>query len=178
LWFAEARATEDFRKYPHLGLGIHRDYLDALLIVPNGIRTEFLRNLLNGGNDEFRLIFSTVLDRFRKSLNNVEGAIPWVEIIQRRYPFQRSEPFIDAKLEFDLRTCFDPSFHSKKPPKKQIEWLDATYQALSNRRSNLQLAVGAKFSYEHCPAVRSLKILDHIACAWIACKPLIRKMLP
>jgi hypothetical protein len=178
LWLRKAKDTENFTEYPHPGLGIHREHLHALLIVPNGIRTEFRRNLLDGGIDEFRALFESVLAGFSKSLGGVEGAIPWVEIIQRRYPSQRSEPFIDAKLEFDLRTGFDPSYRWDKSAKKQTEWLEATYHALSNRSSNLQLAVGAKFPYRQCRGAKEPAILDHIANAWLACKPLLRKMIP
>ena len=61
--------------------------------------------------------------------------------------------------------------------KMQPQWLDATYQALSNKESNLQLGIGARFSYEHCSGVNSPEILDYIAKTWIACKPIITKML-
>ncbi len=178
LWLADAKETESFTEFPHPGLGIHREYLNALLIVPNGIRAEFRRNLLDGGVDGFHALFKSVLAGFSELLGSVEGAIPWVEIVQRRYPSQRSEPFVDAKLEFDLRTGFDPSYRWEKSAKKQTEWIDATYLALSNRSSNLQLAVGAKFPYEQCPIVNSREILNCIANAWLSCLPLKQKMIP
>jgi hypothetical protein len=178
LWLAKAKGTENFRKYPHLGLGIHSEYLHALLIVPNEIRTEFRRNLLDGGVDGFRSLFESVLTRFSRSLGGVDGAFPWVEIVQRRYPARRSVPFVDAKLEFDLRTGFDPSYRWDKCAKKQGEWLDTTYNALYRRRSNLQLAVGAKFPYGVRSCVNDVAVLDHIANAWLACKPLIKRMIP
>lgn len=57
------------------------------------------------------------------------------------------------------------------------QWLDATYEALSKKNSNLQIAVGAIFRYERCPDVYSSDILNHIASVWIACKPLIQTLI-
>jgi hypothetical protein len=61
----------------------------------------------------------------------------------------------------------------KKPVRSQPQWLDAVYDALTHKTSNLQLAVGAEFSYGQCPVVNNPEILDYIAAVWIACKPLI-----
>jgi hypothetical protein len=113
-----------------------------------------------------------------KGLSQVEGVVPSVEVVQRRYPFQRSEPYIDADLSFDLRTAFDQNYGWSESPKYQPQWLAVAYDALDAKDSNLQLAVGAKFYYEKCSAVSTPKILDHIANTWLACAPLLQKMIP
>jgi hypothetical protein len=178
LWLANAKDAGDFTYFPHLTVGIHPEYLHAVVIVPHRIRSDFRNNLIGDGMEGFQALFESILDGFSKSLGRIEGVAPSVELVQRRYPTQREEPFIDARLEFDLRTGFENSYCWDKSPKWQPQWLEAAYSAISNRKSNLQLAVGAKFSYKRCADVNSREILNHIAAVWLACKPLIRKMLP
>lgn len=165
-----------FTNYPHLTLGLHREYMHAIVVVPNSIRADFRRNLLGQGLESFRAIFSEILRQFDQRLNSVAGAVPWVELIQRRYPSQRAEPFVDALLEFDLRTAFLDSNASEKRPKWQSQWLQSVYDALNDRKANLQLATGVRFTYNRCPANQPI-ILDHIANAWISCKPLVDRLL-
>lgn len=173
----EAGDAVNFTEFPHLTLSIHREYLHAIVIVPHGIRNDFRHNLLDGGIEKFRSLFESILMEFSKLLGKVEGAFPCVEVVQRRYPTQRAVPFMDAKLEFDLRTGFENSFGLAKSAKTQPEWLEAAYNALLRKNSNLQLAVGTKFIYERCPEVRKEEILNHISNAWISCKPLINTMI-
>jgi hypothetical protein len=174
---AKAQAAKNFTEYPHLTLGIQRERVLTIVTVPNGIRREFRHNLLAGGKEEFLELFGTVHANLRRSLAAVEGAAPYAEIVQRHYPSQRAEPIVDARLQFDLRTAFKGPKRWRKSVKRQPQWLEAVYEALSGRHSNLQFAVGAIFPYERCPAVNTPKILDHIASVWLACKPLVRKAL-
>lgn len=173
----QARGVTSFTEFPHLTLGIHDNELIAIVTVPNGIRREFRRSLLAGGQDSFTAVFRTILDNLNEKLKDVQGATPWVEVVQRRYPFQRAEPILDARLQFDLRTAFGDVNANGNSVKKQPQWLQATYDGLSKRNSNLQLGVGAIFPFDRCPAVRSPEILDHVANVWLACSPLIRKLL-
>jgi len=118
---------------------------------------------------------SQVNSNLNKTLRKAKGAVPWVDVHQRRFPSQRSTAIVDARLEFDLRTAF-PS-RKKQPIKIQAEWLATTYDALANKRSNLEVLVGAIFPYNSCPVNKSPEILDYIAATWIACKPLLDVML-
>jgi hypothetical protein len=167
---------ESFTSYPHLTIGIHTDFVHTLLIVPNGVKAKYRTSLLNGGQKSFIDVLCEINAELNKSLGTLNGVAPIIEIVQRRYPNMRSEPFLDAHLEFDLRTAFPDLRHGSKPPKYQPQWLQASYDALSKKMGNLQLAVGAKFEYDRCPAIRTEAILEHIAATWIACKPLIVKM--
>jgi tetratricopeptide (TPR) repeat protein len=169
-----AKGADTFTSFPHLTLDIQREFLQAIVIVPHGIRSDFRRNLLGGGLADFRSVFSQVLQRMSKSFRKLEGVVPTVEIIQRRYPSQRAEPFVDALLSFDLRTAFENSSGWPTHPKLQLQWLDSAFHALSNKQSNLQIAVGAKFLFRSCPEAPKPEILDRVAETWIACKPLIR----
>ncbi|MEI9969102.1 MAG: hypothetical protein WDM87_10915 [Terracidiphilus sp.] len=126
-----AEGAKSFTEFPHLTLAIHQQYLEAMVTVPNGIRGAFRRGLLDGGMEGFRALFESILMSFSASLGRVEGAVPWVQVLQRRYRTQRSEPFIDAKLEYDLRTGFGNSSRGGKPTKHQPQWLEASYESLS-----------------------------------------------
>lgn len=165
---------EPFTSVPHLSLGIHHDQLNAFVIVPDKVTGRYRRSLMQGDQSDFCAIFKLFLDEFEKRLGCVKGAMPWIEVIQRVYPSRSAEPVVNAKLEFDLRTAFPNA--QKMSPKHQKQWLETTYASMKNRRSNLQLAVGAIFPYGTCEAVRDPKILNHIADAWISCKPLITRM--
>jgi hypothetical protein len=134
---------------------------------------KYCRNLIAGGYDSFCSVLRTVLNNLNKSLKGVDGAAPWAEIIQRRYPTQREQPIIDARLQFDLRTAFERHKAVGNSVKQQKQWLEATYKPLARKNSNLQLGVGAIFLYDRCPDVQTPKILDRVADVWLGCKPLI-----
>ncbi|MDR5728438.1 MAG: hypothetical protein RB191_13505 [Terriglobia bacterium] len=172
-----SKGAANFTEFPHLTLSIQQEQLFVIVTVPHGIRGEFRKNLLVGGRQGFCSIFEAILNNFSDSLGSVEGIAPWIEIIQRRYPSQRAEPIIDARLQFDLRTGFKESDRWRTNVKEQPQWLGAAYDALSKKNSNLQLGVGAIFRYEKCPAVHTPEIVDYIAAAWLACKPLIQAMI-
>lgn len=165
-----------FTKYPHLTLAIQSDRLVAMVTVPHGIKAAFRRNLIDLGFSGFAEQLGVVNNRLIKALHGAKGAAPMCEIIQRRYPSQRSSAIIDARIEFDLRTAF-PAKAKAEHVKLQPQWLQATYDALSHKQSNLQMAVGAVFSYRTCKATVKPEILDSIAGVWVACKPLLDVLL-
>lgn len=169
------RRGETFTRFPHLTLAIESDRLLAIVTVPHGIRSEFRRNLLELGFDDFQEVFAKVNSQLLRVLKKAKGAAPWVIAAQRRYPSQRAAAIIDARVEYDLRTAF-PGPRSKSKVRPQPQWLRATYDALGKKRSNLQIVVGASFPYSTCTAVQDREILDHVAHAWLACKPLLDSM--
>jgi hypothetical protein len=174
---SHAKTAKNFTNYPHLTVSIQPEQVIAIVTIPNGIQSKFRRNLISGGHEAFCLLFAKILGNLNEAIGKVNGAAPWIEILQRHYPNQRSEPKIDAELQFDLRTAFKVHNARTKAVKHQAQWLDAAYAALSQKQSNLQLGVGATFRYAQCVEVNSAKILDRIAGVWLACKPLIRTML-
>lgn len=175
----EARRETIFTKCLHLTLSIQQERLFALVAIPNGIQSKYRRNFLAGGKEGFFGLFKQTHARIQEALREVGGTAPWIHLVQRRYRTQRSQPIVDASLEFDLRTAGCISTKKKEKPsiKIQPEWLQAVHDALTEKRSNLQLAVGAMFFYGRCPAANTREILDHIANVWLACRPLIRKVL-
>ena len=172
----ESREEQNITKYPHLTLSVRRDDVFALVTVPNNIKTQFRQNLISHGESHFIKIFEAINRDMKSCLQKAKGAIPWVEILQRHYPSQRSEPVVDARLAFDLRTAFRESSR-RNAAKYQPGWLHASYEALAKKQANEQLAIGAIFPYTTCRDVNNAKIIDVITKVWIACKPLINTML-
>ncbi len=80
---------------------------------------------------------------------------------------------MDARLDADLRTAV-PGVQAGV--KYQPQWLEAIYEVLVNKRSNLQLGVDVQFSYE-CKLLRSPKAVDLFADSWKALLPLISFVL-
>lgn len=160
-------------------LSIQQDHIFVLTTVPNAIKTEFRKNLLSEGKEDFHSLFEEINSNLGLAIGKIDGAAPWIEVVQRHYPTQRSEPIIDAKLAFDLRTGFVNKLKSKKCTsniKVQPVWLESVYEAMSGRGANIQLGVGAIFPYRHCKIVHSPSIIYHIAAVWIACRPLLKRM--
>ncbi len=169
-----------FTSFPHLTLSIHQDRIVVIVIVPSSMKSEFRRNLLKGGKEKFIELFREIQKNLGYTLKKIESATPLVELMQRHYLSQRSNPIIDAKLAFDLRTSFNVNKrggHKEPSVKVQPLWLDSVYQVFSKKKANLQLSVGAVFPYNHCRVVNTPQIIDHITNVWLACKPLIKKMI-
>jgi len=166
---------EAFTKNPHLTLSIEHDRLLAMITVPHGIKTESRRRLVDLGSDGFQDLLEHVNRRLMKALGSAKGAAPWGIVVQRRYPSQRAAAIVDAKIEYDLRTAF-PATNKKSQVKVQTQWLQATYDALCHKRSNLQVSVGAVFPYGFCPSTTKPEIINSISEVWLACKPLLEVM--
>lgn len=160
---------KDFIRMIHLTLSMQSDKLFVLVTVPNGLSSQYRKRLTANGLEEFEDVFKRVHKNLKRKIGKVEGAMSWMEVLQRHYRTQTSPPTIDARLAFTLDTAFETDGRVKQQPL----WLESTYNALVKKRGNTQLGVGAIFPYATCPATQTPKILDHIASTWIACKPLI-----
>ena len=161
---------ENFTKYPHLTLGITAQAVDAMVTVPNAVNSVMRKNLISLGEDGFQAMIEKIVIRMKPLLNKHKGAAPWFRGVQRRYPSQRAVPFMDARIDFDLRTAIP----SGGPPKTQPRWLSAAYGSFVEKNgSNYQIQVGVIFRYDRCPEIANDDALDLVAAAWLACKPLI-----
>lgn len=77
----------------------------------------------------------------------------------------------DAKIDLDLRViCGDGKI------KRQLEWIAAVFDLVKNKKSNIEMAIGAAFPYKTCEAIQKPDALDHVVAAWRACKPFIKKL--
>jgi hypothetical protein len=162
---------ENFTKFPHLTLGILSHAIEAMVTVPNAVNSLMRRNLVELGEDGFADLVSAILRNLNPLLRKHNGATPWFRGAQRRYRTQKSRPYVDAAIDFDLRTAVP----SKGPPKTQPRWLSAGYGSfVSKMGTNYQMQLGVIFRYDRCPELERTDALDLVASAWLACEPLVR----
>ena len=165
-----ASEKDNFTKYPHLTLGIRSQAVEAMVTVPNAVNNTMRRNLAKLGEAGFRALAAAIVNNLKPLLHTHKGATPWFRGIQRRYPSQKAIPFVDARIDFDMRTAIP----SGGPPKEQPIWLLAAYGSFVNKKSsNYQIQMGVLFPYDYCPELRQANSIDLIATAWLACEPLV-----
>jgi hypothetical protein len=164
-----ARDAMQFTAFPHLTMGIWRNRAVAAVTVPHGFKGGFRKRLLSVGLKGFLALVYELEERLRPITKRSEGAQPAMYITQRRYRTQNSTPVVDARLEADLRTAASQK-HSVI--RHQPQWIEAVYQVLVNKRSNIQFGVEVRFDYA-CPTVRSAACADLFADTWVALSPLI-----
>lgn len=165
----------DHSIYPHFTLTLRPTHLLAVLILPDNMRTAFRHNLAALGLDGFRAAIATVSNALTTLFGDTPDAVPYALVQQRRWPTRSGAPLTDALIEFDLRTALRPDERTspeQRPVKCQHQWLDAAYDALTHKKSNLEIAVGAKMLYGSA-VVKSRDVIPRIADAWIATVPLL-----
>jgi hypothetical protein len=171
LSLSTASEEENFTRHPHLTLGISSQTVSAMVTVPHAVNNVMRRNLVKLGEDGFQALAENIIGNLRPLLHAHKGATPWFRGVQRRYPSQRATPFVDATIDFDLRTAV-PS--GEGLPKTQLRWLSAAYGSFVDKeRSNYQIQIGMMFRYERCPELHKADAIDLIASAWLGCKPLV-----
>ena len=170
-----AASAQTFTSFPHLTLSIERDRALVIVTVPNGVKSAFRRNLLDQGFEAFSAVIERVHGKLARVTRNDRGAVPLIWMVQRRFPSQRASEIVDAQLGFDLRTAFGASSR-RGSVCAQPQWLDAAFNALSHKRSNLQFAIGVAFPYAYSRSVGQRAWLDRVVETWLACKPLLQTM--
>jgi hypothetical protein len=164
----EARRAKQFTNYPHLTIGLNREYASAAITVPNGMKGGFRSNLKQNGDQGFQKLILGIEKRLRPIIQRT-GAKPIIYVHQRHYATQRSPAETDAKLVADLRTLVRGSGSKVK---YQPQWFTTIYEVLCHKGSNIQLGVEVQFPYD-CKAIGSHKAADLFAKAWIAMSPLL-----
>ena len=160
-----------FNESPHLLLLVGDENVCARVIVPNKARGGLWTRLRSWS---LANLMSSVSREMAPAMANCPGMEPRLILKQRHWLTRSGPSFQDAYLEVDLRTLRgDPDSRVKK----QREWLEAAQHVVANKESNLELQVGATFPYDHCPAILAPDALDHVASAWIGCRPFIKWLL-
>ncbi|GAB5500115.1 MAG: hypothetical protein PsegKO_24260 [Pseudohongiellaceae bacterium] len=170
-----AKEAGAFTSFPHLTLFLNRDHVGIIVSIPNGLKRSLRRKLIDLGEQEFVDLMEIVKDRLVKALSKSSSGIPVASVQQRHYRSQRSIPVVDARLEYDLRTAFPRE--GKSPIKCQPDWLHTTFQTLANKQSNLHLSVGAFIPYADGSGLKSAGVIRLTTDVWLACKPLIQKIV-
>jgi len=157
--------------FPHLTLAMDTETAKAAITVPNGVKGGFRTKLKEGGFECFRSLVDE-LERAllrAKRINKSKGAKPFMYVHQRHFLSQRSRGITDGRLEVDMRAL---TGCSKARVKCQPEWIDAIYNLLTQKCSNMQFGVEVRFKYD-CPIVRSREVVDLFADTWVTLKPLL-----
>jgi hypothetical protein len=105
---AIAQGEDRFTKYPHLTLSIESDRAIVQISIPNGVDRQLRRNLIEPGYEAFRNIIGEFLKKIQPVLKADTGAYPFLMLLQRHYPSQRSAPIRDAILEFEQQSLMMP----------------------------------------------------------------------
>ena len=158
-------------QFPHLTLYLTSRHMEIVVTVPNAVDRRVRRALVGETQTEFTAHLKDVcthLDRLTRQTKGLRAAKPWMEIRQRHYASQRSEPVVDGEMNFDLRAAIGKT----RGVKNQPEWLAAAYELLANKRSNIQWSIGLIVPYDRCPALKGRAALRVISGAWLALKPL------
>ena len=158
---------------PHFTVGVSPKFLDVVITIPHAVITE-LKNKFNKLSwKEFQEIIRQILANYEKAFGKNTSFIPTMLVLQRRYPSQKSKPIEDALVMFDMRTAFQEFAEGLKPRLRvQEEWLKLAFDIYKNKKSNIQLQVGANFSYNKDTLINH-KDADKVAeKAFRACKPL------
>jgi hypothetical protein len=130
-----------FTSHPHLTLRIQSRAVEAMVTVPHRVNTLMRRNLVSLKEAGFQTLIEDIVARTKALLKRQNDATPWFLGLQRRYPSQRAAPFMEARIEFDLRIAIGGGL-----PKTQPKWLSAAYGAFVDKEgSNYQIQVGVAF---------------------------------
>lgn len=172
LTFAKANGL-GFSKYPHLTLGIERDQARVQLTVPDGINGQLRRTFAGHGCEGIRGTLADFLRGVTPVMERDHGARPYVFILQRRYPSRRSEPIVDAWVEFDPRTAIEAGASNIK---LQEQWLDATVDAFSKPQSNLNISFGMAFPYGKSQLVSQAAFVELAEMVWLATTPILEAL--
>ena len=163
-------ASGGFTSFLHLTLGVTPAHVEAMVTIPHGVHRNVLKSLRALGESGFRDLVGQVLAYMKGTLPDQSTWVPAVRAMQRRYPSQWALPYVDARLDFDLRTALD----ADGPPKTQPVWLTAAYEVLSNKRgANYQVQIGVVFPFRTCRAIATAEATALLARSWLACTPLV-----
>jgi hypothetical protein len=167
----QARGAVQFTAFPHLTLKLSAETAVAAVTVPNGVKGGFRTKLKEGGVEGFRSLVEGLERSLRhaKRVQKSKGVKPFLYVHQRHFLSQKSGGITDGRLEVDLRTL---TGCSKAGVYRQPEWIDAIYNLLTHKHSNIQFGVEVRFKYD-CPIVGSREVVDLFADTWSALKPLL-----
>lgn len=170
-----ASGKGSFTACPHLTLGIQEKRAIVIVTLPNAVAAPMRRNLVGLEAEGFAKLAGDVARKIERAIRPVKKprAYPFMEVVQQHFPSQKARSIQDARLEFDLRTATGSPMAGVR---RQPQWLAAAYQALAQKRSNLQIGIGAVLPYGD-PMLHTPRVLEVIASVWVGCEPWIKTIL-
>ncbi len=168
-----------FNQLIHFSVSIGEERMYCGMVLPDKLSSIVRKKIKNFGYDYFKELIKTIAKNADKDFNNLDGCIPFLQLVQRRWYKSIKAPSIDdAKLEFDLRTAYDDLHGSDNQAiKTQEEWLKACYSAFCDKESNIQISLGVKFLYDRCSTINTSEAENLCVKAWLACKDFSSKIL-
>ena len=163
-----------FHDFPHCTVGIGPEVAEAMITFPHGMSTKLRKRLHRDSFEEFAGRLQKACTAVTRSLPEINAYSPIVRVQQRRYKTQRSVPFVDGKVEFDLRTILgerDPHFGPRIKPQKQ--WAQGAYELLRNKKSNIQFQIGAMFLYNQSDELNDKTADRYFANVFKALRPFV-----
>ena len=170
-----------FNELPHFTLALRPGEVLAVLILPNrwlaGAGTQ--KVLKDRGFDSFRAAIAGATEKLASAVGSSPSARPWILVQQRRAPKGQQLTVRDARIEFDPQTAVGLKAQTtdQNELKPQPQWLKATYSALVDKSSNLEMCIGARFLYSD-QIVQSPDLTKRVIESWGACRPLLDAVLP
>ncbi|MEO2031407.1 MAG: hypothetical protein ABGZ35_04925 [Planctomycetaceae bacterium] len=164
--FRQGGRGQPYIKFPHFALGIRPEHPVAAITIPNGVAGGFRTRLKELGLDRFLGLAQEIKNNLTPVLTRSKNSKAIIYASQRHY---RSQPITDGRVEADMRTCYSPG---ESDVKYQPEWIEALYQVMVNKKSNIQFGIEVQFDYK-CPVVQSPGAVDLFADSWKAAKPLL-----
>ena len=165
-----ARCAAQHTAFPHLTLKLDAETAVAAVTVPNGVKGGFRTKLKEAKVKGFRSLVAQLelALRHTRRVRSSKGTKPFLYVHQRHFVSQ-VRGITDGRIEVDMRTL---AGCPKARVNRQPEWIDAIYNLLIHKRSNIQFGVEVRFQYD-CPIVRSREVVDLFADTWTALKPLL-----
>lgn len=170
-----ANSKGPFTSYPHFTLAIGAETASALVTLPNGVKRSIRKKIMGGGFENFCKIILKVAKNMKNVFRVDHNVKPYIKVIQRHYKSQRSAAVEDASLKYDLRTVF--KLPNKHGVKQQPEYLQASYDILQKRRSNIQFEVGVEIPYQRSAAIHTVKAIKLYKEAFLALNPFVKTAL-
>lgn len=156
LQFKEARGVATFTKCPHMTFDISFKAGGLKVTLPHGMDRKIRDRIFKLPYEEFEKMCSRINKNMKRVVSLDPTVKPLIKVLQRHYVSQSAPPTTDAELYFDLRTAFEPS---TGPQKYQPQWLRTVYDAMRNKKSNMQMQVGVEIPLGTSNIVRSEKLV-------------------
>ncbi len=160
-------STLNFTSSPHVSFGLRQELVTVSITVPNGLKGGIKKRVKEGGIEGFRNAIENVCKNLKELTDLDEGIQPIISLEQRHYKSQRSNSVNDGIIDVDLRAIIGDADSSVK---YQPMWLEAIYNILCNKETNIQLSMQVRFPYS-CECMQNPQSADLLAKTLIKLKP-------
>ena len=170
-----SKGAGSFTKYPHLTIGIHAEEAVALITLPHAVKYSIRKKVFGPRQAMFNELIFSIARNMNKVVKLDPSVQPYAQVLQRHYPSQSSPAVEDAVLRYDLRTVIGD--RKRKPQKYQPEWLKTTYTVMTNKKANIQFAIGVEIPYRDSKVIHTPNAMELFEQSFLALKPFVNMVL-